>query len=204
MPQVDYTQNVSEGTPELVDGVWTRVWEIADATSEQIAERTQIKAAEVRAERNRILAETDATILKTLETGAPLPPEVGLYRQALRDLPQQDGFPWGIVWPEAPAVTTGPDWYGFYQGLLMQPAFGHVRIVAATSVEVAVAYADCAIALSQAAIQRVNVPAIQASLDNLLGLMAGDNALSQTEQDGLVELLASCSLEDTITLTFAA
>jgi hypothetical protein len=33
------TQNLTEGTPALVDGVWTQVWEISDATAEEIAQR---------------------------------------------------------------------------------------------------------------------------------------------------------------------
>lgn len=29
---------------------------------------------------------------------------VKAYRQALRDVPQQDGFPYELVWPKAPDV----------------------------------------------------------------------------------------------------
>ena len=33
-----------------------------------------------------------------------------LYRQALRDLPEQEGFPQEILWPEMPEITAAePD-----------------------------------------------------------------------------------------------
>jgi len=34
------TQNLKELTPEEIDGVWTQVWEVTDATPEEIAQRT--------------------------------------------------------------------------------------------------------------------------------------------------------------------
>lgn len=57
------------------------------------------QAKSVRDERDRRLAETDWVVIKALETGAPVPQEITLQRQALRDIPKQPGFPWGVVWP---------------------------------------------------------------------------------------------------------
>lgn len=59
------------------------------------------QANEVKAERNRLLSESDWTML----ADAPVT-DLGrvawrAYRQALRDLPQQPGFP-RIDWPKAP------------------------------------------------------------------------------------------------------
>lgn len=57
------------------------------------------KGAEIRAERNAKLAVTDwtqitdATVDKTAW---------GIYRQALRDIPAQSGFPNNVTWPDAP------------------------------------------------------------------------------------------------------
>jgi hypothetical protein len=42
-PQPSYdpiTQNLTEGTPEEIDGVWTQVWVVTDATPEEVAQRT--------------------------------------------------------------------------------------------------------------------------------------------------------------------
>lgn len=45
-PTVTYKQNISEGTPELVDGVWTQVWVITDKTTEEINELHEQMRAE--------------------------------------------------------------------------------------------------------------------------------------------------------------
>ena len=57
-------------------------------------------AAAIRAERDALLAATDWTQLPDVpeETRALWAD----YRQALRDVPQQDGFPHDINWPEKP------------------------------------------------------------------------------------------------------
>jgi hypothetical protein len=52
----------------------------------------------VKAERNGLLAATDWWVLPDrTPTQAQLD-----YRSALRDLPQQDGFPDNVTWPEKP------------------------------------------------------------------------------------------------------
>ena len=60
------------------------------------------KAAEVRAERSIKLAQTDWIVIKNLELNANIPGAWEVYRQALRDIPAQAGFPWTITWPDAP------------------------------------------------------------------------------------------------------
>lgn len=56
-------------------------------------------AALARAERNARLSASDWTQL----ADAPVDREVwAAYRQALRDVPQQEGFPMNFVWPEPP------------------------------------------------------------------------------------------------------
>jgi len=57
-------------------------------------------ADEVRAERDRLLAATDWMALSDVN----MSPEWIAYRQALRDLPQQEGFPSNVVWPTKPEV----------------------------------------------------------------------------------------------------
>ena len=53
-------------------------------------------AAEVRKERDAKLAETDWTA----STDVTMTAEMTAYRQALRDVPAQSGFPNTIDWPE--------------------------------------------------------------------------------------------------------
>lgn len=93
------TQNLNQVNPILVDGEWLQAWEVTDFSSEEIAERTEAKAAEVRADRNQRLAACDWTQLPD----SPADHEAwAVYRQALRDLTAQAGFPWNINWPEEP------------------------------------------------------------------------------------------------------
>lgn len=58
------------------------------------------KAEKIRAERNRLLAESDWT----QANDSPLPEterrKWRAYRQALRDMPSQTGFPHSVAWPE--------------------------------------------------------------------------------------------------------
>jgi hypothetical protein len=66
--------------------------------------RDEAKAKAVRNERDRLLAESDWTQL----ADAPLADEEkavwAATRQALRDVPQQTGFPHAVAWPEGPAA----------------------------------------------------------------------------------------------------
>lgn len=97
-PEVDYTKNVTEGTAVLTDGAWTQVWDVTDATSEEIAQRTDNEGQSVRSQRDYLLQQTDWMALSdnTME------PYWREYRQQLRDVTDQAGFPWSITWPTKP------------------------------------------------------------------------------------------------------
>lgn len=57
------------------------------------------KAGQVRAERNDKLTASDWTQV----ADAPVDKQAwATYRQALRDITAQEGFPWTITWPDAP------------------------------------------------------------------------------------------------------
>ena len=81
---------------QVIDGV-------TKTAAEQEAEYKAIKDAEqaksVRQQRDAKLAECDWTQL----ADAPVDKAVwATYRQTLRDVPTQEGFPWTITWPDAP------------------------------------------------------------------------------------------------------
>jgi hypothetical protein len=61
------------------------------------------QAKSVRQSRDDKLKETDWVVIKNLESNANIPGIWEVYRQALRDIPTQGGFPWTIVWPTQPA-----------------------------------------------------------------------------------------------------
>ncbi len=60
------------------------------------------QAKSVRASRDAKLAECDWIVIKNLELNANIPGAWEVYRQALRDVPAQAGFPWTITWPTQP------------------------------------------------------------------------------------------------------
>ena len=57
--------------------------------------------ADVRAQRDHKLAQTDWVLLRAMEQGEPAAPQWLAYRQALRDVTQQ-ADPCSIVWPAQP------------------------------------------------------------------------------------------------------
>jgi hypothetical protein len=61
--------------------------------------------ASVREQRNAYLSLSDWVVIKSQETGQPVPPEWAAYRQALRDITKQPGFPLEVEWPVEPEVT---------------------------------------------------------------------------------------------------
>jgi len=101
-PEVNYTKNVTEGTPILVDGNWKQVWVVTDASAQEIAQRTEDQASNVRSSRDQKLVESDWVVIKSMETDVPELDAWKSYRQALRNIPQQSGFPWNVNWPENP------------------------------------------------------------------------------------------------------
>lgn len=58
---------------------------------------------EANARRYRYLTESDWVTSRAYEKGEPVPQAWVDYRQALRDIPNQPGFPRNIVWPVAPS-----------------------------------------------------------------------------------------------------
>lgn len=61
-------------------------------------------ASQVRAERDMKIAETDYLAMPDYPIDKEDKEDVRAYRQALRDVPMQDGFPREVVWPEVPSV----------------------------------------------------------------------------------------------------
>ena len=103
-PTVDHTKNVTEGTPVLINGTWTQVWETTDATAEEITERTEQASNSVRFQRDNLLADSDWRVIKAQETGTPMSQAWVDYRQALRDITDHANFPWlnDEDWPVKP------------------------------------------------------------------------------------------------------
>jgi hypothetical protein len=99
-PVVDpRAQRVLELAPSFDGWAWIQQWAVEDIPQAEIDAMTDQQAASVRADRNARLAATDWRVIKALEEGNGLDFDVATYRQALRDVPSQPGFPWNVVWP---------------------------------------------------------------------------------------------------------
>ena len=87
----------SNGSLKYIDSEWV----IGDAEKyqEAVTENTNLQATKVRKDRSLKLADCDWTQV----ADAPVDKAVwATYRQALRDITAQSGFPWTITWPDAP------------------------------------------------------------------------------------------------------
>jgi len=110
-----YKHYARNGVEEDANGNWVHAWVERDMFSEytdadgvthtKVEQETAYQdgldaaaAKSVRADRDSRLAVTDFHGL----TDTVMSDEMGAYRQALRDVPQQEGFPHEIDWPVAP------------------------------------------------------------------------------------------------------
>ena len=80
----------------------TTVEEIPQPTEE---EKRAKKEAEVRAKRDYLISQTDFLLQPDYPISAKDLEKVKAYRQALRDVPSQEGFPDNVVWPEEVTYT---------------------------------------------------------------------------------------------------
>ena len=84
---------------EEINGQWYTKYSVADMDDEAKAAKDAEQAKSVREERNKKLSECDWTQV----ADAPVDKAVwATYRQELRDLTKQTGFPWEVTWPTQP------------------------------------------------------------------------------------------------------
>jgi hypothetical protein len=80
--------------------IWTLIKRAK--TPEELQKQEEERATAERIFRDRLLTMSDWVVIKALETGVSEGQEWKDYRQALRDVTSQRGFPWTIDWPQAP------------------------------------------------------------------------------------------------------
>ena len=108
-----YQYSQRDGVEQQLDGKWYTKYILGPVfvdgettAAEQEAAYKATKDAEfaksARDSRDKLLAECDWLVVKALELSQAAPAEWAAYRQALRDLPRQEGFPVTINWPVKP------------------------------------------------------------------------------------------------------
>lgn len=100
-PAPDHTLNFDR-VAVLRDGAWIEEWTSTPATAEEIAERSALQSQGIRSLRNDLLAQSDWTQLADSPLDADGKAAWALYRETLRMIPQQTGFPWNVDWPPTP------------------------------------------------------------------------------------------------------
>lgn len=96
VPEYDsLSHRLTDGAFEQVDGVWSLPYVVEQLPLDQ-AERN------IRSRRDGLLQDTDWIVIKSYERGENIPAEWELYRQALRDITAQAGFPYSVEWPTKP------------------------------------------------------------------------------------------------------
>ena len=107
LPQPDYdyrTHEASINDPELVNGAWVRTWTLTPLTAQAISDLDEGQAGSMRQIRNAKLAQCDWTQLTDSPLNADAKNAWALYRETLRMVPEQSGFPWTVVWPPEPTT----------------------------------------------------------------------------------------------------
>ena len=90
-------------TPESPDNVGDKssgIGSIAIVLTD--AEYDTVLAASARQKRDRLIAATDYLVTPDYPISDDRLAKVKIYRQALRDIPEQAGFPRTITWPDKP------------------------------------------------------------------------------------------------------
>ena len=103
-----------DGGLYTMDGIPRYKWDGTQAalrTEEELeADRLPVITAQARAQRDNLLADCDWTQVLDAPIDSATREAYRAYRQALRDIPDQEGFPDTITWPELPATTkAAPD-----------------------------------------------------------------------------------------------
>jgi len=101
-----FTEDIPEGkkielndVPFQENGEWFVSHVLVDQTEEDLQLINLRHSITVRSQRNELLRMSDWTQI----ADAPVNQTAwATYRQALRDIPQQDGFPLSVIWPEEP------------------------------------------------------------------------------------------------------
>lgn len=78
-------------------------WSVEKIPEKTEAEKREDAEKSVRAKRDSLISETDYLLASDYPISAL--EAVKVYRQALRDVPQQEGFPFDVVWPDLPVIV---------------------------------------------------------------------------------------------------
>lgn len=100
IPSIEWNENCYEVVP--VERV--QQWHVELANQAEIEARILSKIEQVRDERRPKLSETDWTQIPDNQLTPEQKQQWADYRQQLRDITTQSGFPWTVIWPQPPEI----------------------------------------------------------------------------------------------------
>jgi hypothetical protein len=86
------TEKLVSCEPYIQDGFAYTV-KVTSKTEEELTANRESKAAEVRKQRDELLAQSDWRVIKAMEQDGQVESEWAIYRQALRDITNDPAFP---------------------------------------------------------------------------------------------------------------
>jgi len=89
----ELSHDVKASLVEEREGRWYQTWKVVQRDDAD---------SRVRAERNKLLADTDWVVVMHTEKGTNIPAKWEIYRQDLRDITTQTDFPYDVSWPTKP------------------------------------------------------------------------------------------------------
>lgn len=99
-PNCEYSQTyIKNNYAECIDGTWVQGYTVVNLTEQELLDKNNTEAISYRNYRNKLLTDSDWTQV----ADAPVDKQAwAIYRQALRDITNQPGFPTEITWPTKP------------------------------------------------------------------------------------------------------
>lgn len=88
------------------DGKYYQQWSVVEFTDEEKAIVIAEIKTQIRTQRTMQLYDTDWSQIADNQISDELREKFRVFRQALRDIPNQAGFPMDIVWPEHPQAPS--------------------------------------------------------------------------------------------------
>ena len=96
------TEQLEQTAPIFSNGVWSAGWIVAEASAEEQAKRTADKGRWVDQNIQSALKSSDYTQLSDYPGTEARKSAFMAWRQELRNIPLQSGYPWSIAWPVPP------------------------------------------------------------------------------------------------------
>ena len=103
IPEIEYPEISEEIAPRLGEnGIYYQTWNIRLMNDTEKEKATKERAEKVIRERTLYLYQSDWTQIPDVQITEEKKQAFLVYRQALRDIPLQAGFPWNVTWPVLP------------------------------------------------------------------------------------------------------